>query len=95
MICRKSKNVYESTNVMRDRRRFIISFIGLLGPLSAVAQTKGTNSKPEKARDPVCGILVEKDPQLSADYKGRTYYFCSKADRDKFKENPEKYVKDK
>jgi YHS domain-containing protein len=37
--------------------------------------------------------MVEKDPQLSADYKGQTYYFCSKTDRDKFKKNPQKYEK--
>jgi YHS domain-containing protein len=48
-----------------------------------------------KARDPACGIMVEKDAQLAAEYKGKTYYFCSKADRDKFKQNPQKYVKDK
>lgn len=49
----------------------------------------------EKVRDPVCGIMVERDPSLSAVYKGTTYYFCSNADRDKFKKNPENYVKDK
>jgi len=54
-----------------------------------------SNLRPEKARDPVCGIMVEKDPQLAAEYKGKIYYFCSKADRDKFKQDPQKYVKDK
>jgi len=58
------------------------------------APTK-SNLRPEKARDPVCGIMVEKDPQLAAEYKGKIYYFCSKADRDKFTQNPQKYVKDK
>jgi len=32
---------------------------------------------------------------LSADYQGQTYYFCTKTDRDKFRENPQKYVKTK
>lgn len=54
-----------------------------------------SNLRPEKVRDPVCGIMVEKDPQLAAEYKGKTYYFCSKADRDKFKQSPQKYVRDK
>ncbi len=58
----------------------------------AQGQTKKT---PEKAKDPVCGIMVDKDPNLSANYKGETYYFCSKADMDKFKKEPEKYVKKK
>jgi YHS domain-containing protein len=81
---------------MRNRRRFIISVIVLLGVSTlAIGQAKKSNTRPEKARDPVCGIMVEKDPQLAAEYKGKTYYFCSKADKDKFKENPQKYVKDK
>ena len=37
--------------------------------------------------------MVDKDPKLSSAYKGETYYFCSKADLDEFKKNPEKYVK--
>jgi YHS domain-containing protein len=56
------------------------------------AQTK---KPPEKAKDPVCGIMVDKDPKLSANYKGETYYFCSKADMEKFKKEPEKYAKKK
>jgi uncharacterized protein len=51
--------------------------------------------KPEKARDPVCGIMVDKDPNLSVNHKGETYYFCSKADMEKFKKEPEKYVRKK
>jgi YHS domain-containing protein len=58
----------------------------------AFAQAK---KAPEKAKDPVCGIMVDKDPKLSANYKGETYYFCSKADMDKFKKEPEKYAKKK
>jgi YHS domain-containing protein len=61
----------------------------------APAVAPKSNVRPEKARDPVCAIMVEKDPQLAAEFKGKTYYFCSKADRDKFKQNPQKYVKDK
>jgi YHS domain-containing protein len=81
---------------MRNRRRLIISLIVLLGVSAlAIGQAGKSNTRPEKARDPVCGIMVEKDPQLAAEYKGKTYYFCSKADKDKFKENPQKYVKDK
>ena len=57
----------------------------------------GQQSKkaPEKAKDPVCGIMVDKNPELSANHKGKTYYFCSKADMEKFKKEPEKYVKKK
>jgi YHS domain-containing protein len=48
---------------------------------------------PEKAKDPVCGIMVDKDPNLSANYKGETFYFCSRADMEKFKQEPEKYAR--
>jgi YHS domain-containing protein len=64
-------------------------------PRSTFIPKSAPRPRPEKVRDPVCGLMVEKDPELSAVYKGQTYYFCSKADRDKFKKNPEKYVKGK
>ena len=64
-------------------------------PSSPFAPKSTPQPRPEKVRDPVCGLMVEKDPELSAVYKDQTYYFCSKADRDKFKKNPEKYVKGK
>lgn len=80
--------------IMKKRRAIIIVFITLLG-LSALmfGQAKNAKPRPEKVRDPVCGIMVEKDPNLAAEYKAKTYYFCSKADRDKFRKSPEKYVK--
>ena len=78
------------------RRRFIISFVPLLGSSTfAFAQARGPKQRPEKVRDPVCGLMVEKDPNLSANYNGKTYYFCSIADREKFKKSPQKYVKEK
>jgi YHS domain-containing protein len=36
--------------------------------------------------------MVDKDPNLSVRYRGETYYFDSKADMEKFKKEPEKYV---
>ena len=60
--------------------------------VSGLAQAKKAD-KPEKAKDPVCGLMVDKDPKLSTTYKGDTYYFCSRADLDEFKKNPDKYVK--
>jgi YHS domain-containing protein len=52
----------------------------------------GQAKKAEKAQDPVCKIMVVKDPKLSVNYKGETYYFCSKEDMAKFRKEPEKYV---
>jgi YHS domain-containing protein len=76
------------------RTALAITLILILATTSmmVVAQAK---KAPEKAKDPVCGIEVVKDPNLSSNYKGETYYFCSKADMDKFKKEPEKYVKKK
>ncbi len=52
-------------------------------------------ARPERVKDPVCGMMVEKNSELSASYKGETYYFCSKADAEEFKKNPDKYAKKK
>jgi len=71
--------------------------IALIVVLAATSMTVWAQAKkaPEKAKDPVCGIMVDKDPNLSTEYKGEKYYFCSKADMEKFKKEPEKYVKKK
>jgi len=46
------------------------------------------------AKDPVCGMEVnEKEAVASSLYKGRKYYFCAEVCKQKFDENPEKYVK--
>jgi P-type Cu+ transporter len=44
-------------------------------------------------KDPVCGMEVT--PETAAgksEYQGRTYYFCSIADKETFDKKPEKYV---
>jgi Cu+-exporting ATPase len=44
-------------------------------------------------KDPVCGMDI--DPTTAAgtsEYKGQTYYFCSKEDRDEFAGDPGKFV---
>ena len=52
---------------------------------------------PKKAvevKDPVCQMTVDpKTATEKADYKGKTYYFCSRDDKDTFVKNPDKYVK--
>lgn len=45
-------------------------------------------------RDPVCGMTVQQDaPSAAAVHQGRTYYFCSRACRDKFEASPDKYAR--
>jgi len=70
----------------------ILIVVVLTASVSGLAQAKKAE-KPEKAKDPVCGLMVDKDPKLSTSHKGETYYFCSRTDLDEFRKNPEKYVK--
>ena len=71
------------------------ALIVIFATTSMVVFAQQTKKAPEKAKDPVCGLMVDKDPNLSTNYKGEAYYFCSKADLEKFKKEPEKYVKKK
>ncbi len=44
------------------------------------------------ARDPVCGMDVdEKRAAATYDYRGVTYYFCSRSCKKSFKREPRKY----
>jgi P-type Cu+ transporter len=50
---------------------------------------------PSKMVDPVCGMDI--DPANAAAtsvYAGKTYYFCSKDEKDRFDKDPEKYLKE-
>lgn len=52
-----------------------------------------SQGKKGQVQDPVCGLWVDKVAELSVEYKGQTYYFCSNKDRELFKTNPTKYLK--
>ena len=44
-------------------------------------------------QDPVCNMTIEeKDAVGTSTYKGHPYHFCSEACKDKFDNNPDKYV---
>ena len=46
------------------------------------------------AKDPVCEMTV--DPKTAAgksEYKGETYYFCSRGCKVAFDKDPERYIK--
>ena len=46
------------------------------------------------AIDPVCLMEVEEaTAKWTSEYKGKTYYFCSVADKETFEKNPEKYIR--
>ena len=44
------------------------------------------------ATDPVCGMAVEKEKAVVAEWNGRIFYFCSRGCRNEFFEEPEKFV---
>jgi Cu+-exporting ATPase len=55
--------------------------------VKALAQTE------QKLIDPVCGMTVTKETAAGTYvYKGQTYYFCSKACKDNFTKDPQKYL---
>lgn len=44
-------------------------------------------------KDVVCGMEIDKNDNAGyVEYKGNVYYFCSPGCKDKFEENPEKYI---
>jgi YHS domain-containing protein len=46
------------------------------------------------AIDPICGMEVDENKVTQkTNYKGQTYYFCSKTCRVDFEKDPEKYIK--
>jgi Cu+-exporting ATPase len=74
-------------------KRPVLAIALILIVIATSVFVSAQGKKVEKARDPVCGIMVDKNPALSATYKGEAYYFCSKADMEKFKQEPERYVR--
>ncbi|MBI1744889.1 YHS domain-containing protein [Candidatus Acetothermia bacterium] len=48
----------------------------------------------EKVQDRVCGMMIDQDKAAAtAQYKGKTYYFCAQGCKKQFEKEPEKYVK--
>ena len=66
----------------------------------AVAQKPDTKEptaaagKKTQVKDPVCGMMI--DPATAAgkaQYKGKTYYFCSREEKAQFDKSPQTYIK--
>lgn len=48
------------------------------------------------AKDPVCGMSVdERKASATSEYRGQTYYFCSKGCKAAFDKDPEKFVSER
>ena len=54
---------------------------------------KATEQQSKEVKDPVCLMKVDPKSAEKSVYKGKTYYFCSKEDKEAFEKSPEKYLK--
>ncbi|HEV2063141.1 MAG TPA: YHS domain-containing protein [Thermoanaerobaculia bacterium] len=63
-------------------------------PASASSEGKemSQGSPQAKTKDPICFKDVDTKGAEKATYQGKTYYFCSRADREKFLSDPAPYV---
>ncbi len=51
---------------------------------------------PEKIRDPVCGMQIEKEKAKGpVNHMGQSVYFCSDSCKSKFQKEPMKYMNKK
>ncbi len=53
------------------------------------------HGKTAQVTDPVCGMKVDSKTALKSVHAGKTYYFCSKEDKEKFDKNPKGYLNKK
>ena len=44
------------------------------------------------ARDPVCGMTVDRSTKFRSDWQGRTYYFCGAGCKSRFDAEPEAFL---
>jgi YHS domain-containing protein len=78
--------------------RFLMNTVliaGLAVPFAgaALADDKKADQKATKeVADPVCGMTVDPKTAEKADYKGKTYYFCSVDEKQEFLKSPEKFL---
>ena len=54
---------------------------------------KAAEQANKEVKDSVCLMKVDPKTAEKSVYKGKTYYFCSKEDKEAFEKSPEKYVK--
>ena len=67
----------------------IVAVFLFIAVLSVVAQQKGD----ETSKDPICGMSVKiSGAKYTAEYQGKTYYFCSEGCKAEFLKDPAKYA---
>jgi YHS domain-containing protein len=77
---------------MINRSRFV-ALLTVLAFVSVLAAAAVQEKNEELVKDPVCGMAFKKaEAKATFDYKGTTYYFCNQGCKDKFAQDPEKYL---
>lgn len=73
---------------------FVVFCAGVIISLPRICAQKTGESEESKERIcPVCKTPIAKDaPQISSEYKGKTYYFCCEKCKAEFEKDPEKYA---
>jgi len=72
----------------------LMALLVALAFVSVLLAAAAVQEKPEDmVKDPVCGMSFKKaEAKASFEYKGTTYYFCNAGCKDKFSQDPEKYL---
>jgi YHS domain-containing protein len=71
----------------------ILLIVALAASTLSAQESAKKPVKPEaKVVDPVCGMTVDPKTADKSVYKGKTYYFCSRSEKQQFDKTPEKYV---
>jgi putative ABC transport system ATP-binding protein len=72
-------------NIAKEQYRSVII-------VSHDARIKDIADRVSMATDPVCGMAVEKEKAVVAEWNGRIFYFCSRGCRNEFLEDPEGFT---
>jgi YHS domain-containing protein len=61
-------------------------------PMEGMTASPGASPAAGMQRDPVCGMDVDPKTAPKSTHDGKTYYFCSTADKETFDKDPRKYA---
>ena len=69
----------------------------LLASCGKQEESSGTSTMPQavtadRSKDPVCGMMVDKDTTRKAAHEGSNYYFCADECLKKFQVSPSKFA---
>ncbi len=88
----QQKQMREHMASMMGQGGMIGGMMGGRGPGMMMGTSGGMMSGAASTFDPVCRARIADNRAPTATYQGKTYQFCSEADKQAFLKNPEKYV---